>query len=120
MRILANENVAGDVVDLLRGRGHDVVWIRVEAPGSSDETILSLAVGEQRLLVTFDKDFGELVFKGGCKASCGVVLFRIEAFSSAALASKVADALESRTDWAGHFSVVDEQQIRIVPLPGVE
>ena len=62
MRFLANENVAGDAVFALREKGHDVVWIRTDTPGSNDEDILTRAVAEERILITFDKDFGELAF----------------------------------------------------------
>ena len=117
MRLLANENISGDVVDLLRRNGHDVSWVRQEAPGSSDVVVLARALSEQRLLITFDKDFGELVFAKGRAASNGVVLFRISMPSPGATAVKVATVLDSRSDWAGHFSVVDDARIRIVPLP---
>jgi predicted nuclease of predicted toxin-antitoxin system len=116
MRILANENVAGDVVGELRNRGHDVAWVRVTAPGSPDETVLSLAQRQQRVLVTFDKDFGELVFARGAAASCGVVLLRLTAPSAAALANIVADAIDGRDDWAGSFSVVEPHRIRMQAL----
>ena len=63
MRLLANENFPSDAVDALRERGHDVIWIRTDAPGSRDEDILARARRESRVLVTFDKDFGELAFR---------------------------------------------------------
>ena len=56
MRILANENFPEDAVTALRSAGHDIVWIRTDAPGSSDEEVLRRAQAENRLLVTFDKD----------------------------------------------------------------
>jgi hypothetical protein len=43
LRILANENIPGEAVEILRRLGHDVVWIRTYAPGSSDEAILKPA-----------------------------------------------------------------------------
>jgi hypothetical protein len=63
MRILADENFPGDAVTALRERGHDVAWIRMDAPGSSDPAVVRRARDEGRLLVTFDKDFGELAFR---------------------------------------------------------
>jgi predicted nuclease of predicted toxin-antitoxin system len=117
MRILLDENIPGDAATMLRSRGHDVAWIRTDSPGIADDTILARAVSEQRLLITFDKDFGELVFHRGLAASCGVVLFRIAAPSSAALAKKIADVLDSRTDWIGQFSVVDDRRIRMTSFP---
>jgi hypothetical protein len=55
----------------------------------------------------------------GSTASCGVVLLRITSTSAAAAAVKIAEILQSRTDWAGFFSVADETRIRMVPLPVV-
>lgn len=114
MRILANENIAGAVVDELCARGHDVVWVRAERPGAGDEDVLAWAVAEHRLLVTFDKDFGQLVFSKGATATCGIVLFRLRMAGPVALAKRVADVLEQRSDWQGCFSVVEEAHLRMI------
>lgn len=116
MKFLANENVAGDAVDALREKGHDVAWIRTDAPGSKDEDILARAGAEERVLITFDKDFGELAFRSHLPAKCGVILFRLSAPSSEALAHIVTTAIESRSDWTGHFAVVEEHRIRMREL----
>lgn len=117
MRLCANENLPEDCVAKLRVEGHDVLWIRESAPGSPDTDVLARAFAESRLLITFDKDFGELVFSRGAKASHGIVLFRIPQPSAAAVAEKVANTLRSRNDWAGHFSVVEELAVRMRMLP---
>ena len=77
MRLLANENFPADAVDALREVGHDVVWIRTDAPDSTDDLILQRAQAEGRILLTFDKDFGELAFRHNLPSSSGVLLFRI-------------------------------------------
>jgi predicted nuclease of predicted toxin-antitoxin system len=117
MQFLANENFPLDAVEAVRNIGHDVAWIRTDAPGSNDRDVLKRAMSEQRILLTFDKDFGNLAFQFGLPATCGIVLFRLQASSSAALATLVMTALQSRTDWAGQFSVVEAGRIRIRPLP---
>lgn len=117
MRLCANENLPGDCVLRLREDGHDVLWIREAAPGSSDDAVLARAREENRLLITFDKDFGELVFRRGTKASQGVVLFRIAQPSAATVAARVAAILASRDDWSGNFSVVEESAVRMRPMP---
>jgi predicted nuclease of predicted toxin-antitoxin system len=117
MRLCANENLPEECVLRLRQDGHDVLWIREAAPGSSDAIVLARANAENRLLITFDKDFGELVFKAGVKASQGIVLFRIPQPSASAVAAKVSTVLSSRSDWAGHFSVVEELGVRMRTLP---
>ena len=117
MQFLANENFPLDAVEALRGDGHDVVWIRSDAPGSKDPAILQRAVAENRILLTFDKDFGDLAFQFHLPASCGVILFRLQASSSGLLAETIAAAIRSRADWTGKFSVVEPGRIRIRPLP---
>ncbi|HZT22727.1 MAG TPA: DUF5615 family PIN-like protein [Verrucomicrobiae bacterium] len=117
MRLCANENLPADCILRLRQDGHDVLWIREAAPGSSDDAVLARARDEKRLLITFDKDFGELVFRRGAKASQGIVLFRIAQPSAAVVAARIAAILASREDWFGNFSIVEEFVIRIRPLP---
>ena len=117
MRLCANENLPEDCITRLRQSGHDVLWIREARPGIPDVEVLKLAHAESRLLITFDKDFGELVFRNGSKASHGIVLFRIAQPSASAVAAKVVAVLASRDDWAGCFSVVEDFAIRMRPLP---
>jgi predicted nuclease of predicted toxin-antitoxin system len=116
MRLLADENFPRAVIAALRGDGHDVASIWEQARGAPDDAVLRLAQHEQRIVVTFDKDFGELAFRRGLPAACGIVLFRIGAQSPAMLAHRVVNVLHSRTDWAGQFASVDEEHIRVRPL----
>ncbi len=51
--------------NFLRHDGHDVAWVRTDAPGSTDQQVLARAVAEDRILLTFDKDFGDLAFRAG-------------------------------------------------------
>lgn len=117
LRLLADENFPGVAVKALRERGHDVFWVRTEAPGSTDRELLLRSKVENRILITFDKDFGELIFHAGQSGSDGVVLFRLAVKSPWYIAELAVKALESRTDWAGSFSVVEESRIRITSLP---
>ncbi len=120
MRILANENFPRGAVEALQTAGHNVAWIRIESPGITDEEVLARAVAEQRVLFTFDKDFGELAYRVGLPSECGVVLFRIRMDSPDQLAERVVNLVASRTDWVGHFSVIDDTKIRIRNLPRSE
>ena len=113
MRFLANENVPLDAVEALRQQGHDVLWIRTDSPGISDPEVLKRAQSEDRILLTFDKDFGELAFRANLPATSGIILFRIVTSSSRAVAQAVISAIASRDDWAGHFSVVEPDKIRM-------
>ena len=71
MRFLANENFPGRAVTALTAAGHDVVWVRVTAPGMSDPDVLAWAARDERILLTFDKDFGELARASALPSTCG-------------------------------------------------
>jgi predicted nuclease of predicted toxin-antitoxin system len=117
MRLLLNENVSRTVIRALRQRGHDVLSAKESLRGQSDQAILARALAEERLVVTHDKDFGELAFRSRLPAQCGVLLFRLAGASPDADNARLMEVIESRDDWAGHFSVVTETQIRVRPLP---
>jgi predicted nuclease of predicted toxin-antitoxin system len=117
MFLLANENFPLDAVDALRNNGHDVAWIRSDSPGISNVDVLARAIDENRVLITFDKDFGELAFHANLPAQYGIILFRIAMPSSSHIARFVVAAINSRTDWPGNFSVVEDTRIRIRTLP---
>jgi len=114
---LANENVPGPVVQALRAAGMDVGWIAEFRAGADDETVLGLALSQRRVLITFDKDFGELVFGRGREASCGVVLFRSRLRSPESLSQFALNALARPIEWEGNFSVAEAGRIRVAPLP---
>ena len=116
MRVLADENVPSAVLNALRRAGYDVFWVLTEAPGASDEFLLKSAQVEQRVVVTFDKDFGELAFRRMDPASAGILLIRYQPPSPNTVGDLVVAALESRPDWSGMFAVVEANRIRIVPL----
>ena len=117
MRLLANENVPGEAVEAMRHHDHEVLWVRTDAPGSKDWQILARAQAEDRIILTFEKDFGELAFHQGLPAQSGVILFRISAQSAAYVAQVAIAALETREDWSGHFSVIEDGRIHMTPLP---
>ncbi len=117
MRLLADENFPGETVFFLRRAGHDVSWVREDAPGSDDDRVLSKAQAENRILLTFDKDFGELAFHSHLPASSGVVLFRISMDSTDSLSGLVARILKARPHLTGFFTVVEEDRIRMTELP---
>ena len=116
MRFLADENFSRLSVDALAGAGHDVAWIRTLAPGMSDNDIFRWAVRDGRVILTFDKDFGEISRGAHLSASCGIILFRLDAMPPSKVATLLVDVISSRSDWANHFSVVEQGRIRMRPL----
>ncbi len=113
MRWLADENFPGDVLRNLRGLGWDVVAICEIASGVSDPKVLEIARREARILLTFDKDFGELCTISPLAAPSGVVLFRLPPSTAAEKIIRIATVLISRDDWGGNFSVVDRNGVRM-------
>ena len=100
MRFLANENVPGPVVAALREHGHDVFWIKESMRGAEDPIVLVRAQTERRVVVTLDKDFGELAFRSRLPAQSGVILIRLD-WKDPETDNQIAiAALVSREDWA--------------------
>jgi predicted nuclease of predicted toxin-antitoxin system len=112
MRFLADENFQGAAVAVLRATGHDVVWVLTESPGKDDDGVLDWAIRENRILLTFDKDFGELAANASLPVS-GVILFRLQITKPHEVGRRLADSISARDDWAGHFSVVEPGRVRM-------
>jgi predicted nuclease of predicted toxin-antitoxin system len=117
MRIIANENIMATVVRELRNRGHDVLWVREGMPKAADDAILATAQSERRVVLTHDKDFGELAFRYGLPADCGILLIRLSGTGRESDIVQVLKIIDSREDWSGHFSVVSRGRLRMRPLP---
>ena len=117
MRLLADKNIPRLVVEFICSRGHDAIWVGEVAPGIGDRDVLSLATTQKRTLITFDTDFGELVFRLGFGAPFGIILFRLPPDLPPGIAQSIVRALESQEDWMNRFSVVDENRIRTRFLP---
>ena len=92
MRLLADEGVDAPTVARLRADGHDVTYVAELAPGITDEAVLDLANAESRVLLTADKDFGELVFRMR-RVPVGVLLLRLAGLGTEARAEMVCQAV---------------------------
>jgi len=117
MRVLADENVSGSVIRDLRRRGHDVLAASEAMRAEADTVILARAQAEHRIVVTHDKGFGELAFRSGLPAECGVILLRLSGASAEADNRRAVEALVSGVEFRGHFSVVTDDRIRTRRLP---
>jgi len=100
----------------LRAAGHDVIWVRTERPGAADTEVLALAVREERILLTFDKDFGELASKSIVPSKCGIVLLRTPIPKPEDTGQQLARLITAREDWRGYFSVIEHGRVRMRPL----
>jgi predicted nuclease of predicted toxin-antitoxin system len=116
VKLLADENILVGVVEWLRQNGHDVFSVRESMRGEEDERILQFAEQDGRLIVTDDKDFGELVFNRGLN-SHGVVLARLHAVTLAeriARLTAIWPVVEEHSP--GTFIVVTDQNVRVRPI----
>ena len=117
MNFLADESCAGPVIEALRNAGHDVTAVAEIAKGASDEQVLEFALGEGRVLVTEDRDFGELVFARG-RSSAGVLLVRFTSRARHAKPSTVVDAVSRLGERLREaFTVVEPGQVRVSSRP---
>ena len=101
MKLLANENFPTDSYYYLKLKGFDVIAIGIDYSGITDEEVMMLAIKEDRLILTFDKDYGELIFKYGYKPECGVIFLRLEDYES----NEPGKIIEQMLDTA-HFDTV--------------
>lgn len=115
--LLADENVPGAAVAALRSRGHDVVWIAEAAAGTADADVIRRAAADGRWLVTFDRDYGDLVFRGGLPMPPAVVLLRIASYRPSDPADWIERILASQQSEGGGFFVLDTRGLRWRPLP---
>lgn len=116
MNLLADENVDRQIVESLRRDGHDVLYIAEVEPSVSDAVVFDRANEKSALLVTGDKDFGEIVFRDNRLSSGGVVLLRLAGLSAERKAEVVSDAFQKyEAEFLNHFSVVTPGKIRIRP-----
>ncbi|MCR4419230.1 MAG: DUF5615 family PIN-like protein [Clostridia bacterium] len=113
MRFLADENVDREIVVELRSRSHEVAYVAETEPGISDEELLSQANRKQAVLITADKDFGEIVFRQR-RAIAGAILIRLSGLPQEAKARLVASAIDRHlAELAGAFTVVTRNHVRI-------
>ena len=119
MRWIVDECIDAGTVAHLRAAGHDVVYMAEIAPRDSDTEVTARAQAEARLLLTEDKDFGDLVFRRG-RSVPGVVLLRIDPAMHGLKRARL-DATISRFGerMLGRYTVVEEARFRSRALPGL-
>jgi len=116
MRFIVDESTGAAVVEYQRSIGHDVLAVAEAMPQAEDRDILARAANDRRILVTNDKDFGELVFRSR-RAHHGVVLLRLHDESPTNRVHVLRTVLGQYADrLAGHFTVATEGGVRIRPV----
>jgi len=116
MRFLADENISRLVIERLRVDGFDVVSIGETQAGAPDRVVLELADAEGWILITEDRDFGELIIRQ-LEDVRGLILLELDRVSNAAEAEAVAEVIRSHADkLPGNLVVIEPGRIRLRPL----
>ena len=117
MKLLADESLDQPIVERLRLDGHDIGAMAESSPGIADPVVLSLAVAEQIVLITADKDFGELVYRHRLPHA-GVLLVRLEGLTELEKCELVSGVVgQYGPDLPGAFSVATYDSLRIRKVP---
>lgn len=113
MKILADENIEREFIEALRESDFDVLSVRESYTGVADDEILQVAVSEKAVILTYDTDFGELIFRFGWK-SHGVVLLRLSGLNFVEKINKTIFALRKHeAEFENAFTVISENAVRI-------
>ncbi len=81
MQLIADENFPLISIRLLRQAGYDITSVTEDSPGIEDTEVLARAVNEQRIILTFDRDDGELIYRFRLPAPKGVIYLRFRPHS---------------------------------------
>ncbi len=113
MKLLANENFPLASVNILRESGFDIKSIGIECSGVTDAEVIRFAQSENRVILTFDSDYGELIFKKGLKPKEGVIYLRWNDFQPEEPGEYLAVLFKSKEiGFEGKLTVISENNIR--------
>jgi len=113
MRFLADENCDFSVVRALRAEGHDVVSVSDVSPRAEDSDVIRLAVKEKRILITEDKDFGQLVYAHRLQ-TLGVIFMRFPVSTRRQISREVVKLVRQQGEkLIGCFVTVQPGRVRI-------
>lgn len=113
MKIVTDENVDFAIVEILRTNKFEVIHIGEFLPGADDDEVLSLSNREKAILLTEDKDFGELIFRFK-KANQGIILVRLSGLESETKAERVCHAIKNHFEEMKYaFTVIEPNRTRI-------
>lgn len=116
MKFLADECFDAGLVEVLRSHSHDVLYAMETLHGETDDTLLARAYDEHRIILTEDKDFGELVYRLQ-RPAYGIILLRFDVVERNMKESRLLLLLEQEAErLADSLTVLETDKIRIRPL----
>ena len=121
MDFLANENFPLTSIRLLRQAGHRVVSIIQEAPGSKDQDILIRAHAENLVILTFDRDYGEMIYRHKAAPPAGVIYLRFAPLTPSEPGEILLNIIEKKSlSLTDRFTIVERGRIRQRALHAVK
>jgi predicted nuclease of predicted toxin-antitoxin system len=113
MKFLVDESADARLATHLRRLGHDAKTVASDyQPGLEDQEVLAIALREERILITNDRDFGELVYRLGLPHA-GVILLRLSTTSLPAKTARLDAILAKHAGSLTRFVVVTERSVRL-------
>jgi predicted nuclease of predicted toxin-antitoxin system len=113
MKLLANENFPLKSVVYLKNKGYDISSIGFHAPGITDRAVMEIAIKENRTIITFDRDYGELIFKHDYRPQCGVIYIRLEEYTAVEPGLLIDKLISSKEyDFRRALTVIDMRGLR--------
>ncbi len=117
MRLLADENIQAPLVGALRERGYDILYIGEFSRGVTDQEVLETAVSQERIILTEDKDFGDLVFRVN-RDLPGIILLRLQDVAWQSRFQRLDRLFQERGERLRRlYVVVEPSRIRLRSLP---
>ncbi|MBC8004951.1 MAG: DUF5615 family PIN-like protein [Verrucomicrobia bacterium] len=113
MKLLANENFPISSIKILKDAGYDIVAVGKEFAGILDSEVIDYAIKEHRTIITFDRDYGELIFKKGYKPLAGVIYLRWNSFQPNEPGDYLIELFKSnKIQYEGMLTVISLDNIR--------
>jgi len=112
MRLLMNKNIPMASIKLLRKNNDDICSVLESFPGVSDKAVMQYAHNEKRVIVTFDSDYGELVFRHKLPLPLGVLYLRFIPLTPDEPAEYIINLINKGVELEGKFTTADKNQIR--------
>ena len=118
MRFLANETFPRASIRRLREAGYEVEAVQEKEPGAKDPAVLDYAARENLVLLTFDRDYGELIYRRHMPSPRGVLYLRLIPLTPEDPAEVILDLLQViRLKLEDRYTVAERHQIRQRSLP---
>ena len=111
-KLLADENIPKETVNLLKEQGVDVISVQDFSSGLSDRDILELANAKGRIVLTFDKDFGQIIFKEKYKSQ-GLILLRFVPESPQQISKRNLQLLATKIRIEKNVVVIKEDNVKV-------